>query len=192
MSAVDSIDRASRGELPSWAVAGSARREHIRRVAALMADWAARLGLGPEERKRWSAAAWLHDALRDAPAEVLRPMVPPELRDLPGPLLHGPATASRLRAEGVDDAALLDAVAFHTLGHPHFDRLGRALYLADFLEPGRTFEPVWRAALRARLPEAMETVLVEVAAARIEHLLMMQRPIRTETLAFWNSLVSSS
>ena len=38
------------------------------------------------------------------------------LANLPARVLHGPAAAVRLRAEGVDDEPFLLAVAFHTIG----------------------------------------------------------------------------
>jgi 2-amino-4-hydroxy-6-hydroxymethyldihydropteridine diphosphokinase len=138
------------------------------------------------------AAGWLHDALRDESIATLRELVPPEYRELPGPLLHGPAAAAKLRAEGVADAELLDAIAYHTVGHPSFGQLGRALYLADALEPGRTFAPAWTAALRARLPRAFDAVLLEVTAERLEHLVARRLPLRPETVAFWNTQLRSS
>lgn len=186
------LEKAAAGELPAWVEAGPERRAHLARVAGLLESWARRLGLERSERVRWRAAGWLHDALRDAPPTALRDLAPPELRELPAPLLHGPAMAERLRADGVDDQELLVAVAYHTLGHPAFGRLGRALYLADFLEPGRSFDPVRRAALRARLPVALESVLVEVVAARVCHLLAARRAVRSETLAFWNAIARGS
>ncbi len=188
MSVVDSIDAAADGVLPPWAEVSPPRREHIRRVVALVDSWAVGLGLDEAERRRWRAAAWLHDSLRDAAPASLRPLVPDWARDLPGPLLHGPAAAARLDAEGVKDREVLDAVAYHTIGHPSLGRLGRAVYLADFLEPGRTFEPALRASLRARMPAGFDVVLREVVAARIEHLLRTGRPIRPETTAFWNAI----
>ncbi|MDP9349841.1 MAG: HD domain-containing protein [Gemmatimonadota bacterium] len=183
----ETIRAAARGELPPWAVASPKRREHIARVAALMEEWAGAAGLPPEERDRWVAAAWLHDALRDADPEQLRAELPEELRDFPGPLLHGPAAAERLKGEA--DEELRNAVRYHTLGHPSLGRLGKALYLADFLEPGRDFEVEWRAALRARMPEALDEVAVEVVAARIRYLLEGRKPVRPETAAYWTALV---
>src|SRR5687767_6850364 len=59
------VAAAARGELPGWAVAGAARREHIARVAGLLDSWAVGLGLQGVERARWRAAGWLHDALRE-------------------------------------------------------------------------------------------------------------------------------
>jgi HD superfamily phosphohydrolase YqeK len=186
-SAAADVEAAGRGELPEWAVAGAERRAHIARVAELMLDWADRLGLSPRERTRWQAAAWLHDALRDAEPGSLRRAVPEEFTGFPDLLLHGPAVAQRL-GEGAD-AELQEAIRYHTVGHPGFGRLGRALYLADFLEPGRDFLPEWRASLRARMPDAMDGVLVEVLEARITHLLRGRRPIRPETAAFWSRAV---
>src|SRR5690606_30619018 len=187
-----SIELASRGILPDWAVATAGRRAHMARVAELMDEWAGHLGLPAAERVRWRAAAWLHDALRDADPEGLRETLPERYRQLPDPVLHGPAVAVRLEAEGVDDPALLAAVAWHTLGSATLDRMGRALYLADFLEPGRSFAPVWRAALSARMPEAMDAILREVAAARLEHAVRAGRPLHPETVGFWNALTNEN
>jgi HD superfamily phosphohydrolase YqeK len=181
------VRAAARGELPPWAVVAPKRRAHIARVAALMDQWARAAGLHPEDRDRWVAAAWLHDALRDAGPERLRSEVPDALRGLPGPLLHGPAAAERLEGEADDE--LRDAVRYHTLGHPSFGSLGKALYLADFLEPGRDFEIEWRAELRRRLPEALDAAAVEVVAARIRYLVEGRKPVRPETAAFWSALV---
>ncbi len=182
------VRAAARGELPAWAGMGTERRAHVSRVVELMDRWARALGLSEEDRVRWCAAAWLHDALREAPPEELVPVVPAELRDLPPLLLHGPAVAERLAGEA--DEAVVNAVRFHTVGHPALDRLGKALYLADFLEPGRDFSREWRAELRDRMPVDLDGVLREVLGARIRHLLDERRPIRPETAAFWSSLVA--
>lgn len=185
----DRIDAAAGGELPEWARAGEPRRAHVSRVSALMGEWADELGLGSHERARWRAAGLLHDALRDADPELLRMVVPEDMADLPAKLLHGPAAAERLRRDGLDDDLFLRAIAYHTLGHPAFDRLGRALYLADYLEPGRTGMPPGTDELRARCPGEMDEVIGEVAARRIGRLLEGKKPLRPETVAFWNGVV---
>jgi HD superfamily phosphohydrolase YqeK len=162
------------------------------RVAELLDGWGSRAGLPDPERRRRRALGFLHDALRDADPEELRPRVPPELRDLPDPFLHGPAAARRLRREGLLDEDFLRAVAFHSLGHPGFEDLGRALYAADYLEPGRRFRPEWRAELRERFPRAPHETVVEVARARIGRLLEEGWELRTETVDFWNTLMKES
>lgn len=180
---------AAAGTLPEWARASAARRAHAARVADLMERWGRELDLGHEDVLRWRAAGILHDALRDADPRTLAPMVGAELEDAPGDLLHGPAAAARLREDGVEDEPVLCAIAWHTLGHPDMDRLGHALYLADYLEPGRTHAPERSAAWRGRLPGELEGVLRELAAARIGYALRNQRPLLGPTVAFWNGIV---
>ena len=174
--------------MPAWSRVSEHRFAHMRRVSELLGDWADRLELPDAERVRWRAAGYLHDALRETPPDELRPLVPAHLRDAAGKLLHGPAAAERLRAEGIDDEAFLRAVAYHTLGHPDFDELGRALFIADYIEPGRRYDPERLATLRARMPAARDDVLRDVLRARIGRLLREGRPMRTETVAFWNAV----
>lgn len=182
------VAAASEGELPSWARMKSSRRKHAVRVAGLLGEWAEARGLGEDDRRRWTAAGHLHDALKDEDPESLRTVVPPAQRELPAPVLHGPAVAARLREEGVEDRSLLRAVAWHTLGHPELDALGGAVYAADFLEPGRDLRNRWRARLRDRMPEELETVVRKILKARLEHLIEKGRPIRPETIGFWNRI----
>lgn len=159
------------------------------RVASLLRGWATSLGKRRSEVDRWASLGFLHDMLRDADPEALRPEVPEVFRSLDGNILHGPAAARRLEVEGINDRPLLDAVTYHTLGYEGFKRIGRALYAADFLEPGRSFGRKWRAGLRSRMPDDMDRVVREILAARIERLIERSRPIRPETVAFWNRMV---
>jgi HD superfamily phosphohydrolase YqeK len=184
------IAAAADGQLPDWANVSRPRRAHIERVATLLGEWACTLSLPDADQIRWRAAGFLHDALRDAPPAELRPVVPEQLRLLSNQLLHGPAVAARLRSEGVDDESLLRAVSFHTIGHPELDELGRALFIADYVEPGRRYEPARLAVLRARMPAARTEVLRDVLRSRMEWLLIDGRAIRAETVAFWNVLSS--
>jgi len=184
------LDSAADGRLPDWARAGDARRAHIARVAYLMDRWALELGLHDHDRRRWRAAAWLHDVVRDAPPDELRPHAGAEFDGLPGKLLHGPAAATLLRAHGMDDEELLTAIAFHTLGDASFDTLGRALYAADFLEPGRRFNPGMRAVLRARMPHAIDEVVSDILRSRMVHLMEAGSSIHPRTVGFWNTLAA--
>ena len=55
-------------------------------------------------------------------------------------VLHAPLSAALARADfGIDDEAVLSAISKHTLGHAAMSPLDCILYLADGLEPGRTF-----------------------------------------------------
>ena len=178
-----------KGELPAWAVLGKARRAHVGRVSVLMGDWAAALGLDKTDRTRWRAAGLLHDALKDAKPAVLQPLVDDGI-EWPDPVVHGPACAVRLRQEGVEDEAILMAIAHHTTGHPELDRLGESLYLADYLEPGRRSRAKWRTALRRGMPGDHDEALVDVAAAKISALLKRRLPILPMTVEFWAEVQS--
>ena len=156
------------------------------RVAALMRDWARARREPPTEEARWVAAGFLHDALRDEDHEALRGLVDPPFQALPGKVLHGPGMARRLKDEGVEDRELLHAISYHTLGSAGFGVLGRALYAADFLEPGRRIREEWRADLRLRALVDLDEVVKEILSARIGYLLDRGRPVHPETLGFWN------
>ena len=184
------VRAAAQGELPVWSRVTPKREAHIRRVSTLLAEWAQGLDLAEADQLRWAAAGTLHDALRDAEEGELREILAGRFPDLHPALLHGPAAAVLL--DGQADEAILKAVRYHTLGHPDLDRLGRALYLADFLEPGRSFAPDWRGSLRARMPHELDHVLVEVLGARLEHTISARKAIRPETAAFWSAVVGGS
>ena len=162
--------------LPPWAVVSPERLGHIERVAALLDEWATGLRVSATERARWGKAAWLHDALRDAP-----------LRD---ELAHGPAAADRAARDGETDRGVLDAVRYHTIGYAGWDDVGRMLYMADFLEPGRDFDHEVRATLAARTPVNRDAVLREVARRRLEWVIRSGWPLPRETVDFWNALTS--
>ena len=147
------------------------------------------MGIPDSERNRWLKAVWLHDALRDAPPEELEQYAPstqgpPELR-------HGPASAARAKAEGETDRGVLDAVRYHSLGLAEWDMVGRVLYCADFLEPGRSHAPEI-AVLADRFPADPQGVLQSVARARLRYLIDSGWQIPQPTLRFWNSLAAGS
>jgi len=160
--------------LPSWAVVSRGRKAHIERVAGLLASWADAMDVGEREKARWLRAAYLHDALRNAnPGSGIE---------------HGPKAADRAQQEGERDQGVLDAVRYHTIGYAGWDDVGRMLYLADFLEPGRAFKQWKRRAWTKRVPRERDTVLREVAAMRLRRALKSGWRLPKESVEFWNSL----
>jgi len=173
-------------ELPSWAQVSGKRHAHIIRVAELLDRWAEAMHVSPEERCAWIDAARYHDALRDAPREVLRALASnapyePEM-------LHGPAAAERLSQEGERRENVLEAIRFHTVGSPQWDRTGRALYMADFLEPGRSFSREDRAFLSAQVPHDFDRVFRQVVRMRLVYALNEGHTLFPETVQLWNAI----
>ncbi len=174
-------------DFPSWARISTKRRAHVERVAALCSVWAEIMKTPDRERSRWLRAVALHDALKSAPPEMLLELAPAswgvdELR-------HGPAAAARAEMDGESDRGVLDAVKYHSVGYAGWDRVGQVLYLADFLEPGRSFHGNEHAELVARVPLEFPEVLRVVAGERITGMVADGQPLKEETVEFWNSLV---
>jgi HD superfamily phosphohydrolase YqeK len=178
--------RADTDGLPAWAVVTDKRRKHIERVVEILAEWAEAMDVTARERRRWLRAAWMHDALKDAPPEVQRELAMP--CSGPPAVWHGPAAAHRAARAGERDQGVLDAVRYHSIGFAGWDRVGQMLYLADFLESGRRRHDRHRAEQAERVPEDPDGVLREVAMERITHGLRKGWPLLPETVAFWNAL----
>jgi HD superfamily phosphohydrolase YqeK len=172
--------------LPAWAIASPKRREHIARVTALLDGWAASLSIPDHERIAWRDAGLLHDALRDAEEPMLRELT----GDLTSPMeiLHGPAAASHLATLGESRGDLLEAIRWHTLGNPHWSRTGQALFMADFLEPGRKFMVAERAWLAQMVPDDFSGVFRQVVKCRLEWSLREGKGLHPETVAMWNQV----
>ena len=163
--------------LPIWAKVTPQRRAHIERVVALLQSWADTMHVDAKERDRWLRAGWLHDALRDA--------------SFNDPRAHGPAAAERAAAAGETDRGVLGAVRHHTVGSADWDDVGRMLYLADFLEPGRDHDADLERLARS-VPTQRDAVLREVVRRRIDWVLRSGWPLPPATVAFWNQLAAKS
>lgn len=155
---------------------------HVERVVAMLRHWTVALRLPAEEARRWLRAGWLHDALRDAPEAEMRRWAP----GIAGPveLRHGPAAAARAELEGESDADVLSAVRWHSVGWDGWGRTGRALYCADFLEPGRPFAREERAALAIAYPDDPDGVLRAVVTRRLNHAIAQGWTLPPESVAF--------
>jgi HD superfamily phosphohydrolase YqeK len=168
--------------LPPWAVVTPRRAAHVARVVALLVQWGVMLRLPDDEARRWRRAGWLHDALRDAPVEEMRRWAP----EIDGPveLRHGPAAAARAQLEGEDDADVLSAVRWHSVGWDGWGGTGRALYCSDFLEPGRDFDRDGRAVLARAFPDDPDAVLRAVVQRRLDYAVAQGWTLPPESLAF--------
>ena len=176
--------------LPPWAQIRDDRLGHIERTATLASRWAGLMGAPSIELNRWLKAVSLHDALKDAPSDLLSELTP-DCWDVPA-LRHGPAAAALAAEYGESDQGVLNAVRYHSVGYAQWDSAGRILYLADFLEPGREFHRPVHDVLAERVPHDLHGVLHAVAAERLQEILEHGLPLLPETTQFWNALVGRS
>lgn len=118
-----------------------ARFKHIMGVCCTASSLAMCYGESP---KRALLAALLHDSAKHfKPDELLRrckkagiPIRPAEEKN--PSLLHA-AYGAYLGSHryDIEDEGILDAVRYHTTGHPDMDLFAKILYVADYIEPGR-------------------------------------------------------
>lgn len=172
--------------LPGWSRVSERRQGHIERVTALLLAWADAMGLDEAARAAWRDAGLWHDAIKDAPEAELRALAPDPM--WPAAVVHAPAAAALLEREGERRTELLEAIRWHPLGHPRWTRTGRALYMADFLEPGRKFSRADRAFLAGKVPEDFDGVFRQVVRMRLEHALREGYALYHETVQLWNAV----
>lgn len=172
--------------LPSWAAVSEKRRGHIARVTALLDAWSEAMDLSADERQAWHDAGRWHDALRDADDTLLRANADDPARPLG--MLHGSAAARFLSRDGEKRHDVLEAVRWHTTGSVEWGQLGRALYMADFLEPGRQFMQADRAFLANLVPVRFDAVFRQVVRVRLEWALREGKGFAPETVALWDAV----
>lgn len=94
-------------------------------------------------------AGLLHDCAKNYTAEQMLTLcgqygiVLDEVARQQTGLIHGFLGAAMLKDTfGVDDPEIYDAVYYHTVGKPDMPILTKIIYLADCIEPSRTYEGV--------------------------------------------------
>jgi nicotinate-nucleotide adenylyltransferase len=187
------------------------RAAHSRGVAEFAAELCARHGIDPE---RGRLAGLAHDLCKELPAEEQRRRFGSWLAargrpgdwalspaagspGLAGPgagegrfpdeVLHGPAAALLLERDyGLDEADILEAVAWHTLGRADMGPLAVFVYCADKVEPGRKHvDASFRELCLGLEPRDM---LAAVVGQTVEWLGRKGREIAPATLFLYNAL----
>ena len=162
------------------------RLEHMLRVETLAVRLARFWGVSEEKA---SVASLLHDIARDEPESSLLELVEstedPLIREMAETsatvVLHAPVGALIARRDfGVDDPEILRAIALHTTGAPHMDRLAMIVFLADYCESGRHFAGVQE--VRSLLFSSLETAMLRALAQTLVYLRRHSRPIDRHTL----------
>ena len=87
-------------------------------------------------------AGELHDCAKELPEDEQRRMAQERCGALftDFKLLHSPAGATMAKEKfGIDDEEILNAITYHTTGRGNMPDLDRIVYLADKVEPSRTY-----------------------------------------------------
>jgi nicotinate-nucleotide adenylyltransferase len=99
---------------------------------------------GEEGEKAW-IAGMLHDLSRELSYDALKRIAALKYTIAPweeiNPVLtHGKAAAVIAQEElGIEDTAILEAIAEHVTGQPGMSALSKIIFIADYLESGRKY-----------------------------------------------------
>lgn len=161
------------------------RYAHTLRVARFAAMLARAHG---QDTRRARIAGLLHDLARLYSSErLLRECVQRGLAidafERTQPIvLHARLGAELARSDyGITDQAVLCAIAKHTVGAAEMSALDVILYLADGLEPGRTY--AGRAALADLARRDLDAAMRDVLQSTIAYLQARGEPVAPQTIA---------
>lgn len=164
---------------------------HVMGVIHRAADLAAVVGADVDKAV---LAAALHDIGKGQSPEDLRERLREWGSDVPDddepypPLWHAIYGREVARRDfGIDDKNILDAIEFHPTGRPAMSKVEAALFLADYTEPLRQFEPEnpILETVERDLTQAIYFVLCE----KIAHVQRKDKPVHPralEALNFYN------
>ncbi|HEC61996.1 MAG TPA: HD domain-containing protein [bacterium] len=119
------------------------KQQHSFSVAGLAADLCTRFNVDPAKGRM---AGLAHDLAREMSRQDLIMYAGRDGREINDQelkrpvLLHGRAAAVLLRLkQGWTDLEFLQAVEDHVVGRPAMSKLSRIIFVADYLEPNRSF-----------------------------------------------------
>lgn len=122
------------------------RLSHSIGVSQTAESLAVRFGCNKEKAR---LAGLLHDLAREVPVNELLQraqafgIVVCDIEQAEPVLLHAPLAAKMAQAEfGIDDAEIMQAIILHTTGGLNMTRLDKIIYLADVIEPSRSFKGI--------------------------------------------------
>lgn len=144
------------------------------------------------DRTKAELAAIFHDYAKFRPKEEMKQiikdeMLPKKLLKFHHELWHAPVGAYLVKKEvGIVDEDILQAIRFHTTGHPTMNKLDKVVFLADYIEPGRKFTGVDQA--RSLAKEDLNEAILFALKNSIQFLLDKGQPIYPDTFKIYNDL----
>ncbi|TRM12766.1 HD domain-containing protein [Lentibacillus cibarius] len=121
------------------------RFDHTLRVAETAIDLAKQYD---ESQEKAELAAILHDYAKYFPLEDMQQTIresnlSKNLLDYHHELWHGPVASVLVeQRHGITDPEIQNAICYHTTGRAHMSRMEAILFVADYIEPGRSFPGV--------------------------------------------------
>jgi predicted HD superfamily hydrolase involved in NAD metabolism len=166
------------------------RYQHTLGVMETAIELAERFG---SDVKKAEMAAIFHDYAKFRPKEEMKQIIidqhmPEDLLQYNSELWHAPVGAYLVKKEvGITDQEILDAIKYHTSGRAGMTTLEKIIYLADYIEPGRSFPGVEE--VRGLAKSDLNRAVLAAVKNTIEFLLNKNQPIYPDTFHTYNSLM---
>lgn len=129
-------------------------------------------------------AAMLHDVGKYADEKTLEKngvKVDKKVYSLPEAIVHAPIGAQIAKQYlGIKDKEIVDAIAEHTTGSPDMSALSKVIFLADYIEDGRSFENL--DLIRKKAFESLDGGLIAALENTVDYLRRENMRIAPQTL----------
>lgn len=168
------------------------RYVHTLGVAESAVELAERYGA---DVKKAELAAIFHDYAKFRPKEEMKQIImeqniTKDLLDYHSELWHAPVGAYLVEQEaGITDQEILDAIAYHTSGRIGMTLLDKVVYLADYIEPGRSFPGVEE--VRKLAEQNLDAAVIQAVRNTINFLMMKKQVIYPATFHTYNDLIKN-
>ena len=111
-----------------------------------------------------------------------------DLLDFHSELWHAPVGAYLVEQEaGITDREILDAIKYHTTGRIGMTLLEKIVYLADYIEPGRSFPGVDE--VREMAKNSLDAAMIGAVRNSIVFLINKKQAIYPDTFYTYNDLM---
>lgn len=144
-------------------------------------------------KKKAELAAIFHDYAKFRNKQEMRELVQSSLPDKSilgygDELLHAPCGAYYLKREiGIEDEEILDAIRYHTTGRPEMALLEKIIFLADYIEPGRTFKGVDK--VREMAETDLDEAVIQALDNTVSFLMRRRQLVYPKTITTYNDLL---
>lgn len=167
------------------------RYEHTIRVTDTALELAEKFGT---DRDKTELAGILHDYAKYRSKEEMQAVIereeglPDELLSFNIELWHAPVGAVLVEEEvGITDSDILRAIRYHTTGRSGMTLLEKIIFIADYIEPGRSFPGVEQ--VRELVEVDLDAAIVRALSNTVTFLMKKKQKVYPDTFSAYNSLV---